>query len=568
MGVVSAEPEQAEKPDEQAAATDIRSGAVDHGDGRVTFGLWAPWKKGVSLVGDFNNWNAAAQPMQVLESGMWVAELQLEPGTYGYQFVIDTATEKPVYISDPYARKLRWAEGSPQPHALVEVGKEPYLWGDEGYNACPMNELVIYELHVGDFSPGGDFNGVAEKLDYLRDLGVRAIELMPIQEFPGDVSWGYNPAYFFAPESAYGTADELKNLVDQAHRRGIGVILDVVLNHTDSSNPLTRLYSYQDNPYFGEDGNPWGFPDFNHWDDATKRLVHDVQDYWLLEFHIDGFRYDHAEGIGFDAMSGMQYLGWAARQTKPQVWLIAEQLADPISVVEKTEIGASWHESFHGILRAQLREGDYQGRTYGDMQGVLNELIFARSGYTDNAQAINYLESHDLERIAFEIRTNPSLNNDEAVRAKCKLGALALFTATGVPMLYAGQEFATHAPKTIDVNKLEWDRLNDPIWDDLRAFFASMAALRARAPALTQNNLEALLVDGERKLIIFKRWNDQGNEVVIGLNFAPVVQSVDVTFPRTGRWHEWVYDYDADFGDTATQKVELPASGGKVWIAE
>ncbi len=447
------------------------------------------------------------------------------------------------------------------------MGKPEYLWGDEGYHARRMNELVIYELHVGNFSPEGTFKGVTAKLDYISALGVSAIELMPIQEFPGDVSWGYNPAYFFTPESSYGSVDDLKELVDQAHRRGIGVILDMVFNHTDSSNPLTRLYSYQDNPYFGEDGNPWGFPDFNHWNDATKQLVRDVQDYWLLEFHVDGFRYDHAEGIGFDAMSGMQYLGWAARQTKPQVWLIAEQLVDPVSVVEKTDVDASWHESFHPVLRAQLREGEFQGHQYGDMEGLLAQVLFSGSGYSDNANAINYLESHDLERIAFEVRTNPALDNDEAVRAKCKLGALTLFTSAGVPMLYAGQEFATATRKTIDVSKLEWERLNDPVWEDLRSFFANMAALRARDPAFTLNNLEPVLVDSERKLLVFKRWNDQGNMVVVGLNFAPIDQTADVTFPRGGGWHEWVYDVDEEFGDSPAQSIQLPMSGGKIWIA-
>lgn len=546
---------------------EIRSGAIDHGDGRVSFGLWAPWKKGVALVGDFNGWDMKATPMQVRDDGMWYASLKLEPGEYGYQFVIDAESEHPTYIADPYARRLRWVPESPQPHAIVEAGAQPYQWGDEGFGARLFNEQVIYELHVGDFSPEGTYKGVTARLDYIRDLGIGAIELMPINEFPGDQSWGYNPAYFFAPESAYGTADDLKEMIDQAHRRGIAVILDMVLNHTDSSNPLTRLYSYQDNPYFGSDGNPWGFPDFNHWDDATKRLIREIQDYWLLEFHIDGFRYDHAEGIGFDHMSGMQFVGWAARQTKPQAYLIAEQLMDPISVVQQTEINASWHESFHGMLRAQLREGEYQGRRYGDMQGVLDQMIFSRQGYNDNAEAVNYLETHDQERIAFEIRTNPNLDNDEAVRAKCKLGALALFTAAGVPMLYAGQEFAMSTPKTIDANKLQWERLNDGTWNDLKNFFASMATLRAQNPALRQNHMEPLLVDDERKLLVFKRWTEDGNQVVVGLNFAPAQQFADITFPRGGRWHEWVFDHDEDFGDTPARSIELPASGGKVWIA-
>lgn len=550
---------------EQPQAAGVRSGAVVGEDGRVTFGLWAPWKKGVALVGSFNGWNKDANPMQVREDGMWWTEIKLEAGEHAYQFVIDANSDQPTWLADPYTQRLRWQEG--QPHSLVRVGAEPYQWGDEGFHARRLNETIIYEVHVGDFSPEGTFAGVTQRLDYIQSLGVTAIELMPIQEFPGDRSWGYNPAYFFTPEGAYGSPEDLKELIDQAHRRGIAVILDMVFNHTDASNPLTRLYAYQDNPYFGEDGNPWGFPDFNHWDEATKRLIRDIQDYWLLEFHIDGFRYDNAEGIGYDQMSGMSFTAWAARQTKAHAYLIVENLQDPASMVHNTEADASWHESFHHIMRAQLREGDFNGNRYGDMQEVLKQMQFSHAGYSDNAQAINYLENHDQERIAFEIRTNPGLNNDEAVRAKCKLGALVLYTAAGVPMIYAGQEFAMSTPKTIDANKLQWERLGDPVWEELKNWFGNMAALRLQNPAFSQNHLEPLVVDDGRKIIVFKRWNDQGNQVVVGLNFAPAAQQVEIAFPRGGNWHEWIFNYGEDFGEEATRTMELPMSGGKVWIA-
>ena len=444
---------------EQQSAQLAPAGAIDHGNGVATFGLFAPHKKNVHLIGDFNAWNPTATPMNLQADGLWAVELKLAQGPYGYQFLIDANTDKAVTIADPCARKLRWVQGQGIPHSILEMGQPPYAWGDGGFGIKPLNQLVIYELHVGDFSLEGTFKGVTQKLDYIRDLGVSAIELMPIQEFPGDRSWGYNPAYFFCPESSYGSADELKELIDQAHRRGMGVILDVVFNHTDSSNPLTMLYPYQDNPYFGQDGNPWGFPDFNHWSDATKRFIKDIQNYWLTEFHVDGFRYDHTEGIGWDAENGMRFITWAAKQTKPYAYLIAENLPDPDGVVKSAGVDASWNEPFHGVLRAQLREGEYQGHQYGDMQSVYNAICFQTTGYTDNAQAINYLENHDQERIAFEVRTNSALNIDQAVNAKSKLGALVLFTAMGVPMLYAGQEFGMATQKTIDANKLQWVRV-------------------------------------------------------------------------------------------------------------
>ncbi|HEX9373923.1 MAG TPA: alpha-amylase family glycosyl hydrolase, partial [Roseiflexaceae bacterium] len=430
-------------------------GAQDRGDGDVSFALWAPWKKSVHLIGDFNSWDPQADPMAVDESGLWWIEKRLDPGTHAYQFVLDGEAT----VGDPYARGLRWVEGSPQPHALVEVGARPYEWGDSGFGIKPLNQLVIYEIHVGDFSAEGTFAAIIPRLDYLAGLGVDAIELMPIQEFPGDRSWGYNPAYFFVPESAYGSVEDFKRLVDAAHQKGIGILLDMVFNHTADDSPLNLLYQYDDNPYFGADGNPWGFRDFNLWGDATKRLIKDIQDYWLIEFHVDGFRYDHVEGIGYDGVGGMSFIAWAAKQTKPHAYLIAEHIVpDPAAVVRDTDVDASWHWQFTDVLRAQLREDEYKGNQYGDLDCLLRVLSFAGDGYRDNAQPVNYLESHDEERIAFEVMTNPAIDLAGATR-KSMIGAIILFTTQGGPLLYHGQEFGAHAPKTIDVSKIPWEYL-------------------------------------------------------------------------------------------------------------
>lgn len=541
----------------------LRRGAHEISPGKVTFAIWAPWKKSIHLAGEFNGWDPSSTPLHPEDDGIWWTVLDLPQGERAYQFVIDGET----WIADPYARKLRWPpNGGDQPHSIVTVGEAPYSWNDGDFQVPPLNYLIIYELHVGNFSPEGAFKGVTHRLDYIRDLGINAIELMPVQEFPGDQSWGYNPAFFFCPETVYGTADELKELIDQAHQRGIAVILDMVFNHTDAQNPLTRLYSYQENPYFGSDPNPWGFPDFNHWNDATKVYIHDIQDFWLLDFHIDGFRYDHTEGIGWDAESGVNFITWAARQTKPHVYLIAENLVDATGVVHSTGADASWNPSFGPILRAQLMESEYLGNQYGDMEAVMNELIFSQKGFSDNAQSINYLESHDTERIGYDIRTNPALQTDEAVREKSKLGAIALFTATGVPMLYSGQEFGTSDLKSIDVTKLPWVWLDNPIWSHLRDFYASLCHLRTTNPCLLGNQIEAMVVDSDRKLLVYKRWDEGGNQVVVGLNFTPASQSLEITFPRGGVWHEWTRDYDEQTGD-GRFTIELPPSGGKIWIA-
>jgi malto-oligosyltrehalose trehalohydrolase len=545
---------------EVAPAPDIPNGASERGDGTVTFALWAPLKKSVHLIGDFNEWKP--EPLKVDESGLWWIEKQLDPGTYVYQFVLDGATT----ICDPYARRIRWDEGSPQPQAVIEVGAQPYEWHDGDFGIKPLNQLVIYEMHVGNFSPEGTFDGVIERLDYLAELGIDAIELMPVQEFPGDQGWGYNPAYMFTVESAYGSVEDFKRMVDAAHQRGIGVILDMVLAHTAPDSPLVQLYPRDQNPYFNPDDNRWGFPEFNQTSDAAKRFFRDVQDYWLTEFHVDGFRYDYIEGISYDGTNGASFLAWAAKQSKPYAYLIAEAIVqDPAAVVRDTDMDCSWHWQFMKVMRAQLFEGEYEGNSYGDLDAVERVLRFDGDGYQDNAQPVIYLETHDEERLMADAQScNPNIDEAGAIR-KSMLGAIALFTAQGVPMLYQGQEFGTSSPKTIDVSKLPWENLESDAGRALHQHYATLAYLRHMQGALHTNNFQVLLKDAEKRVIVFHRWDDNGSDVVVALNFSPVDQHVTFAFPRAGRWHEWLNDYDEQVSGEE-QEFELNDSYGKIWV--
>lgn len=546
-------------PQAAAAPQGMPHGAHDRGDGTAAFALWAPWKRSVHLIGSFNGWEP--EPLAVDADGLWWLERPLPRGEHAYQFLIDGET----VVADPYARRLRWEPGSHQPHCLLQIGAAPYAWGDDGFAIRPLNQLVIYELHVGDFSPEGTFAGVEARLDYLAHLGVDAIELMPVQEFPGDRSWGYNPAYFFAVESSYGSPEDLKRLVDAAHRRGIGVILDVVFNHTTGDSPVSLLYPYEDNPYFGSDHNPWGFPDLNHWDGATKRLMRDIQDYWLTEFHIDGFRYDYVEGIRYDGESGMSFLAWAAKQSKPHAYLICEDIVpEPAAVVRDTEADASWHWQFNKVVRAQLVEGEYQGNRFGDLEALWRVVRHDGDGYQDNAQPVNYIESHDEERVVRDVLANPAIDEAGATR-KSMLGAALLFTAQGVPMLYSGQEFGARAPKTVDESKLPWDYLEGGAGGALYRHYASLAYLRHTQGALQSNQIELLLMDQERCVLAFQRWNDAGSVVVVAVNLSAATQRVALRFPRPGRWHEWLHDYDEHVGD-APVEVDVPDSYAKIWV--
>src|SRR5581483_10952010 len=250
--------------------------------------------------------------------------------------------------------------------------------------------------------------------------------------------------------------------------------------------------------YMSTDGNPYGFPDLNHWNEATKRLISDIQSYWLNEFHVDGFRYDYVEGIDWDGNSGMSFIAWSARQAKPYAYLIAEHIVgDTAAVVRETECDASWHWQFTKVLRAQLSEGDYEGQHYGHLDGLLRVLTFAGDGYADNAQPINYLESHDEDRLATVVRANPAIQGAGVTR-KNMLGAIALFTAQGVPMIYSGQEFGADAPKTIGTSKLTWQYLDGGDGQAISKHYASLAYLRHTQAALQTNNFAPLAVDHER----------------------------------------------------------------------
>jgi 1,4-alpha-glucan branching enzyme len=239
-------------------------------------------------------------------------------------------------------------------------------------------------------------------------------------------------------------------------------------------------------------------------------------------------------------------------------------VADPSAVVRDTDVDASWHWQFTKVLRAQLREGEYEGYQYGDLEALLRVLSFAGDGYQDNAQPINYLESHDEERIVHEVMTNPAIDQAGAVR-KSMLGAILLFTAQGVPLLYAGQEFGANAPKTIDESKLPWNYLESDTGQALYKHYAALAYLRHTQPALQANNFEPLLADQERKLLAFQRWSDDGSTVVVAVNLAPQARRVAIPFPRPGVWHEWLHDYDEGVGDEP-QEVEIPDSFGKIWV--
>ncbi len=383
--------------------------------GTVTFFLTAPFKPAVNLVGDFNGWNATATPMHTDGSGLFWVTVRLTGPTY-YRFIVtlDGSGEQ-VTVADPYAREIRW-DGK---DAKAFFSNEPdYPWRHTGWRKPALRDLAIYELCVRDFSGEkrdggarfGTFSGVQSRLDHLATLGVNAIELMPISEFPGDSSWGYNPVFYMAPKWIYGSPNSLKALIDAAHARGIAVILDMVFNHAWAEQPYYRMYP----PLSGPDGemledlnpffhhhhnghaNGWGGLDWEHSSSWTVSYMQDIVRFWLQEYQVDGFRFDWLGGVeydpfkphmeGFDPFSGIAPIARAARDACPDCYLIGEYwpikgtnpAKTAAKLVRETEIDAVWNGAFHhGLENCLFQTWQWERQSIVDVLGG-----FKRQGFT------------------------------------------------------------------------------------------------------------------------------------------------------------------------------------------
>ncbi|MEM8865450.1 MAG: alpha-amylase family glycosyl hydrolase, partial [Planctomycetota bacterium] len=281
-----------------AVATDRRQLGAELIDNAAQFGVWAPHADSVAVIGDFTGWDENPVELSPGAGGCWWGEAAgAQPGD-GYLFVVRRGDESYRRI-DPCAYEVSNSVG----HAILR--DRTFDWGEDTYQLPDHNKLVIYELHVGTFNrPSEDSPGcldaVADKLDYLQSIGINAIQLMPLAEFAGDISWGYNPAHPYAVESAYGGPDALKRLVKAAHEHGIGVILDVVYNHFGPSDlDLWQFDGWSENGkggiYFYNDWRsetPWGDtrPDYGR--EEVREYIHRNALTWLRDFHVDGLRYD------------------------------------------------------------------------------------------------------------------------------------------------------------------------------------------------------------------------------------------------------------------------------------
>ncbi|MGB3135218.1 MAG: alpha-amylase family glycosyl hydrolase [Nodosilinea sp.] len=542
----------------------------------VEFKLFAPYNEGAVLFGSFSDWQDVA--MEKGEDGYFRTHIDLGDGRYEYKFKVRSKSfflepDEWIDVIDPRSKHVN--EIDQNTVIYIKEGEpivDDYVWQHDDSWLPQNEELVIYEILVADFSggeddpdPRGQFKHVTEKLDYLSELGVNAIELMPIQEFPGDQGWGYNTHHYFSLESAYGTSKDFKQLVDECHARGIRVILDIILNHSGSESPLTKIdytYWYRREPK--DPDNSWGPEfDYDHYDEyldlcPARKFVKDLVRFWISEYHIDGYRFDAVSQMGhFDFLKELAVQNSQDAQPKP-FYNIGELIPEsPDATNLEGPLDACWRDGFlHQLVPMLCGEET-------DIETVKKLVDAKRSGYLGAVNAITYLSNHDHDRLMVRLASHDIF--DQAAFKRAKLGAVLVMTAMGVPLVWMGEEFGSFKPKTLEPAKIDWTLLENDRNRDLFEYYKGLIDLRKNNYALRTENVEFFYESADDKVLAYVRWNDEGASVVVVVNFSGnyLADYSIPNFPRSGTWHEWTYDYDLEVND-GVLVTDLPEYEAKV----
>ena len=572
-------------------------------DNTVILALYAPNKNYVFALGDFSDWVARADNYMknTTDGNIWWIELTgLTPGKeYIFQYFVDGTLR----IGDPYADKTsdpndKWIPDNTYPGLIdypadktsgiatvFQTAQQSYEWHNTSFIPPSKEDLVIYELLVRDFIAKHDYKTLIDTIDYLDRLGVNAIELMPVNEFEGNESWGYNPSYYFAPDKYYGPKNDLKAFIDSCHSRGIAVILDIVLNHSMSQSPLAMLYwdanagdwgqpSAENLWYNQVSPNPvyaWG-SDFNHESDDTRAFVDTVNKYWLTEYKMDGFRFDFTKGFtntpgdggAYDAariniLKRMALMIW---ETNSDAYVILEHFAENSEEKSLSDFGMMiWGNMNHDYLEASmgynsnLSWGSYQSRGWND------------------PNLVTYMESHDEERMMFKNISYGNSNDTYNIKhlwtalQRAELAATFFFTIPGPKMIWQfgelGYDVSIDVPCRVCNKPILWDYYE--VNDRLRLYqvYSALADLKVNEPAFGTDNYQ-LNTSGKQKRI--KLYHTDMDVVVLG-NFDIISANIDPDFSKAGRWYDFFAGDSVDVTDTGAL-IDLEAGEYRIYTTK
>ncbi|MDL2255550.1 T9SS type A sorting domain-containing protein [Parabacteroides sp. OttesenSCG-928-G06] len=595
-----AEPEAKQRPQ------GITDGINYINDNTVTLLLYAPGKKYVHLMGDFNNWKKDNNYQFYKDGDYWWYTLTgLEKDKeYGFQYLIDNSFK----TGDAYAEKIldplhdsqipasTYPSLKPYPMetdgivSVFRTTKKDYPWKVKNFNAPAKEELVIYEMLVRDFTEEGTIMAARERLDYLEALGINAIELMPIHEFDGNSSWGYDPCFFFAADKAYGTPEAYKAFIDEAHARGIAVILDVVFNHATGQHPFARLYwegdaPAADNPWFNISApHPYSvFNDFNHEYAGTRDYFKRVLTYWLEEYKVDGFRFDLSKGYtqkqsteatagNYDAsrVAILKDYNSHVQSAKQGAYVILEHFCDLKEEKELAEAGMMVWNNVNDAYAESLMG-------WNNSQSNLTMGSYSYRGW-DIPALVTYSESHDEERLMYKMQMYGkwAMDTDKSLRLqRAALGAAFLFATPGPKMIWQfgelGYDISINEGGRTGEKPVLWEYIEDPLRKELYEVYATLIRFRRSNPELfippVGINMQTTANDWNSGRAI--RLQSADKDLVLLGNFTETAIDMPAGFTTTGTWKELFSDISLSVTEeTKEKKVTLPPHAYKLFFID
>ncbi len=556
----------------------------------VTLVLYAPGKTTISVLGDFNNWTETLiHQMNRTPDGkyFWLRITGLTSGQeYAYQYLIDGTLKVADYnaekVLDPwndqYIPATTYPSLKPYPTALTtgivsifQTNKTPYTWQ---YTLTRPNKknLMIYEILVRDFVSNKNYQTIKDSIQYLKNLGVNTIELMPVMEFEGNNSWGYNPAFFFAPDKYYGTETALKQLIDECHKNGIAVVLDIALNHAFGSCPMVQMYwdgvnnkPATNNPWFNPDAkHPFNVGyDFNHESQATKDFVDRVVTHWLTNYNVDGFRWDLSKGFtqtnsGTDVglwgnYDASRVATWKRIYNKmqavsPNSYCILEHFAADNEEIELSTYGMLlWGNSNYNFNQASM--------------GYTTDWDFSRAIHTNRSwttpHLVTYAESHDEERLMYKNINNGNVSGSYNIKdtttglRRQEMVAAFLTMIPGPKMVWQmgelGYDYSINTCTNLTINNncrldekpIRWDYRNKPSRSNLYSVYSKLFAIRNSSlynSAFITGAVSSNLSSAIKQITV----GDANLRIVVVGNFGTSTTPASVSFPNTGTWYSYL----------------------------
>nr|WP_121269390.1 alpha-amylase family glycosyl hydrolase [Pedobacter schmidteae] len=540
--------------------------------------LYAPFKKSVALIGEFNNWQGLAMKNTADGNIWWVQLDNLNPDIeYAYQFLVDGDLK----VADPYCEKIldpandSFISNSTYPGlkayptgkttgivSVMQAKQSVYSWKNTtGFNRPAKNNLVIYELLVRDFTADHSYTSTLQKLDYLVGLGINAIELMPVNEFEGNLSWGYNPSFYFAPDKYYGTKTALQQFIDECHGKGIAVILDMVLNHSFGQSPMVQLYFDQPSarplaisPWFNtrSDTHPFNVGyDFNHESAATKTFSKNVMKFWMQEYKIDGFRFDLSKGFtqkvsaddaSFSAYDASRVAIWKEYNNyiksidANNFYVILEHFAD---ATEEKVLADEGIMLWNG-LNVNMNEATMGWLDNSDFSWA----FFARHGFGKSENLINFIESHDEERTMFKNLAYGNTSGTYDVKnltvalKREEMAAAFLLAIPGPKMIWQFEELGydvsiNHNGRTGN-KPIRWEYFDQAERRALYNAYAKLINLKKKNGIFNAADASYSLAGG----IKYIRLVEGANTMVVLGNFDVSSKDASIDFKSAGTWYD------------------------------